>query len=115
MKWLLLFFLVGCGSSGTSSGTAPMTCPEVATEICKRAVACRNDGTGKAPVRIGITNIVYESQAFCEMTFTNQCGPSTPASYVPRVPDPKACGADLATTSGCEEMAFKLPVSCGGK
>lgn len=109
--------VAACGSSGTGTGigTAPTTCPEVAAEICKRAVACRNDGTGKAPVRIGITNIVYESQAFCEMTFRDQCGPSTPASYVPRVGDAKACGADLVVQSGCEEMAYRLPVSCGGK
>jgi hypothetical protein len=110
-----IFFSIACGSSGTPSGPAPTTCPEVATEICKRAAMCRTDGSGKAPVRIGITNIVYESQAFCETTFRDQCGPSTPASYVPRVGDPKACGADLVLVSGCEEMAFKLPASCGGK
>lgn len=116
MKTIALFawLLAACGS-GTSAGPAPTTCPEVATEICKRAVACRNDGSGKAPVRIGITNILYESRAFCEMTFRDQCGPTTPASYVPRVVDPKACGADLAVSSSCEEMAFKLPVSCAGK
>jgi hypothetical protein len=59
----------------------------------------------------GLVAIDYESVAFCEMTFTKQCGPSAPSSDYPLVKDPSAC-ADVLGAASCMMGALLLPEAC---
>jgi hypothetical protein len=113
---LLFLFLLGCNSStaihpNSDGGAEPTTCAEVAAELCARAATCVT--TGQAPVWISSgTRVLYESAAYCTMIFTNQCGPQAPASDVPLVRDPVACGAALSGAF-CQRAGLLLPVACG--
>jgi hypothetical protein len=117
---------LGCGSSGasgaggtpsnTDAGPAPTTCADVAADLCSRAVACGPGGI--APVQLtSIETIDYQSLSYCTSTFTTQCGPQAPASDVPLVRDPVACGQALASATcvqGGHSGALGLPAVCGG-
>lgn len=103
------------GADGGDAGTTstPSTCAEIADAICARGATCAGDG--KANIQIGPpAHIAYESRAFCTKTFTEQCGPATPESYVPRVADPAACGTAIGGFT-CAGPAYALPVACGGR
>jgi hypothetical protein len=118
---------VACGGSSSSdippapaadaeateaAPTIPSRCDRVADEICARAEACAGNGT--APVALSPGGaIVYESRAYCAEVFEEQCGADVPASYVPRVADPGACAAELATAV-CFDQAIRLGPACGG-
>jgi hypothetical protein len=102
-------------SGSTGDASASGDCPSVAKAICAKAGQC--SGTG-APVKVHLvagSGISYESESYCEGVFTKQCGPSSPASDVPRVADPAACASAIAAAS-CDgdTNALLLPAACGG-
>lgn len=86
----------------------------MAADLCKRAVACGSDGKARVALSGGPSTIAYDSEAFCTKVFTDQCGPDTPESDVPRVTDPSACAAVL-TSATCRGGALAVPSACGGK
>jgi hypothetical protein len=108
-----------CGTSssaGSSDGDGPndassATCASVAATLCTRAAACGSGGSAPVLEPGGVLSIDYESVAFCEMTFTTQCGPSAPSSDYPLVKDPSACAEALGATS-CMMGALLLPEAC---
>jgi hypothetical protein len=112
---LLCTWACGSGSSGNTQadGAVAATCADVASNLCGQAAACAGNGTAPVMLTSGGNAFIYESAAYCAGVFSDQCGPAAPASDVPLVRDPVACGRALSSAM-CVAGALLLPAACGG-